>query len=434
MRNSRSIVVLAALLLIVSAQAMRAQDTKASDPGVSYPTGTWAVQDGINNSGLPAGNGAVASDQRMIGVPLLGRNDGNWSFITTFDAPGAGTDPGQGTYPNGINSLGAIVGWYVDASNVNHGFVRYPGGAITTIDVPGAGIGAGQGTVAQAINVEGAVTGMYFDANCLYHGFLRDRHGRITTFDAPGASTVGGLCATSTYWLVMQGTAAGNINAAGTITGIYTDPNGVGHVFLRAPNGTFTNFDAPGAGTGPVQGTWTSTFYGLNLVGEVSGWYVDSGSALHGFRRTAKGAVTTFDAPGAGTGAIQGTVSMSVNDAGEVTGFYLDGDSAFHGFVRSARGQLTTFDAPGVGTGFFQGTEPTANNPEGTIVGIATDTNNVNHGFLRAPCGALTIFDVPGAGAGAYQGTFANGNNPAGVIVGWYVDANGVYHGFLRKR
>jgi len=44
----------------------------------------------------------------------------------TFDAPGAGTDPGQGTTPNGIDAQGAVVGWYVDAGNVNHGFLRTP--------------------------------------------------------------------------------------------------------------------------------------------------------------------------------------------------------------------------------------------------------------------------------------------------------------------
>jgi predicted membrane protein len=352
--------------------------------------------------------------------------------IITFDAPGAGTGPGQGTTPNGIDSRGAIVGWYLDAGNVNHGFVRDPDGTITTIDVPGAGTGDNQGTVAEAMNASGAITGMYFDANCLYHGFLRDPDGGITTFDVPGAATVGGICTTGTVWLVMQGTAAGNINAAGTITGIYTDPSGVGHVFLRDPDGTFTTFDAPGAGTGAVQGTWSSTFYGLNPAGAISGWYLDSGNAVHGFLRTAKGKVTTFDVPGGGTGAIQGTVPLSLNPEREVTGFYLDGSSVFHGFLRSPRGKLTTFDVPGSGTGFFQGPLPYSNNPAGAITGTYTDTNNVNHGFLRAPDGKLTTFDVPGSGAGAYQGTVPYGNNAAGAITGNYIDANGVSHGFIR--
>jgi hypothetical protein len=44
--------------------------------------------------------------------------------ITTFDAPGAGTGPGQGTFSIGNNPSGAITGYYVDGSNVNHGFLR----------------------------------------------------------------------------------------------------------------------------------------------------------------------------------------------------------------------------------------------------------------------------------------------------------------------
>ena len=357
---------------------------------------------------------------------------GHKSKIIVFDVQGAGTGPGQGTIPIGIDSRGAIIGWYVDAGNVNHGFVRTRDGSITTFDVSGAGTGAYQGTVALGIDPAGAVTGMYFDANCLYHGFLRDPDGAITTIDAPGANRVGGQCSTSIWWLVMQGTAAHNINASGTITGIYTDAIGIGHIFLRDPDGTFTTFDAPGAGTEAVGGTWTATSYTLNPAGAITGWYVDSGMALHGYLRTAKGNIITFDVPGAGTGAIQGTVPLSLNPERAVAGFYLDVNSAFHGFLRSPRGKLTTFDVPGGGAGFFQGTYPVSINPAGAITGNYTDTNNVNHGFLRAPDGKLTTFDIPGAGGGAYQGTIPVGNNPAGVITGNYIDATGVSHGFLR--
>ena len=77
MRSSRSIVVLAVVLLIVSAQIMWAQKAKVWDLGV-YPGGTWAGLNGINDSGVAVGGGDVAGDQRMIGVPLFGRNAGNW--------------------------------------------------------------------------------------------------------------------------------------------------------------------------------------------------------------------------------------------------------------------------------------------------------------------------------------------------------------------
>jgi len=317
MRKLFSIMFSAVPLLIVSGQATWAQKVKVYQ--VVRRSMVWAT---------------LCLGVYMLGLAVsAGAQKGT---IITFDAPGAGTDPGQGTIPNGIDPQGAVVGWYVDAGNVNHGFLRTPDGRFTTIDVPGAG-------------------------------------------------TVGGYCATGTFWPLMKGTTAQNINAAGTITGIYTDPSGVGHVFLRAPHGTFTTFDAPGAGTGDVQGTWTTTFSALNPEGAISGWYIDASGAFHGYLRAPKGTVTTFNARGAGTGNFQGTVAMALNPERAVTGFYLDASNVFHGFLRAPDGKLTTFDVPGAGTGYFQGTYPANNNPAGAITGNYTDTNDVNHGFLRIP-------------------------------------------------
>jgi hypothetical protein len=59
--------------------------------------------------------------------------------ITTFDTPGAGTEPGQGTFPSGINLLGAITGFIRDANSARHAFVRAPDGAFTIFDDPAAG-------------------------------------------------------------------------------------------------------------------------------------------------------------------------------------------------------------------------------------------------------------------------------------------------------
>jgi hypothetical protein len=46
--------------------------------------------------------------------------------MATFEAPGAGNGTGQGTNAEGIDVEGDIVGYYVDASNVNHGFLLTP--------------------------------------------------------------------------------------------------------------------------------------------------------------------------------------------------------------------------------------------------------------------------------------------------------------------
>ena len=114
----------------------------------------------------------------------LGASDGPQNFsntallrsaptITTFDVPGAGTGPGQGTYAQGINPRETIVINYIDANDVNHGAFRAPDGAITMFDVPGAGTDPSQGTLPASNNPAGTITGSYIDATDVNHGFLR---------------------------------------------------------------------------------------------------------------------------------------------------------------------------------------------------------------------------------------------------------------------
>ena len=56
-----------------------------------------------------------------------------------------------------------------------------------------------------------------------------------------------------------QGTRAYSINPSGTITGFFTDSANVAHGYVRSNQGVITVFDAPGAGTGPGQGTFPFT-------------------------------------------------------------------------------------------------------------------------------------------------------------------------------
>lgn len=81
----------------------------------------------------------------------------------------------------------------------------------------------------------------------------------------------------------------GALSGAETIDGVISDTNNVPHVFLRAPDGKFTMFNAPGAGTGTKQGTRGDTLYGINQLGVITGMYVDSCGAAHRYG-TAPGA------------------------------------------------------------------------------------------------------------------------------------------------
>lgn len=353
-----------------------------------------------------------------------------------FDAPGAGMGAGQGTNPWGISAQGTIIGWYVDGDYALHGFLRTHQGDFTTFDASGAGIDASYGIFPVAINAKGEIAGAYMDASAVFHGFLRTPKGEFIQTDDLLAGINPGT-----------GTRVVNINSAGTIAGWSDDSANTNHIFIRDAHGAITEFYAPGAGQGDGQGTFMPTFYGLNPAGAIVGWYVDSLNVMHGYLRAPDGKFTPFDAPGAGTDSsvcagapaapgapplLVGTQALSLNPEGAVVGQYIDITCVSHGFLRGADGSITRFDPLGAGTGAGQGTFVVGNNPAGEVTGYYLDNNNVSHGFVRAKKGELTTFDVPGSGSGYLEGTYPFGDNPAGVIGGYYVDANGVQHGFVR--
>lgn len=224
--------------------------------------------------------------------------------IITFDAPGSV----GGTNVQDISPAGAITGFFLDANNVFTGYLRALDGTFKVFVAPGAGTASYQGTFPTSINAEGAIAGYYFDPTWADHGFLRSPDGVITTVDVPGAIY----------------TEAYNINAAGEIAGNYVDSSYVYQGFLLAPDGAFTTFSAPGAGMGTWQGTYTATVDALNQAGWVTGYFLDANSVSHGYVLAPDGAFSTFDAPGAGTGAYQGTSPSGINREGTVPGYYTD--------------------------------------------------------------------------------------------------------------
>src|SRR5438270_1478022 len=81
---------------------------------------------------------------------------------------------------------------------------------------------------------------------------------------------------------------------------------------LHAGAATFTNFDPPGSVfTYPVS---------INKSGVITGYYDDSNGVTHGFLRSSKGKIITFDAPG----AVGQTRPAAINDSGAIAGWYYD--------------------------------------------------------------------------------------------------------------
>ena len=142
-----------------------------------------------------------------------GTNDGVLNFsntpfvcprptIITFDAPGGGTGPGQGTITFAINPAGTISGRYADAGNAIHGIRAHAGRRNHHVRRSGRGDRAPARHSAlqhqpgrRDARATTTTRAMCFTVSCAV------RHGVITTFDIPGAGTGPG-----------QGTFAGNIN------------------------------------------------------------------------------------------------------------------------------------------------------------------------------------------------------------------------------
>jgi hypothetical protein len=168
--------------------------TMASSPYLSYcapfaigiaSCGTFAY----DNNDLGEIVGAY-TDQNIVSHGLLRLPNGQ---IISFDAPGAGLGLNQGTAAYAISNLGEIAGVLQDSNNVLHGFVRYPNGAFSTFDEPNAGTlanpsqGFFPGTLAWDINLRGTTAGIYIDANNVQHGFVRSPANKFTSFDPTGS-------------------------------------------------------------------------------------------------------------------------------------------------------------------------------------------------------------------------------------------------------
>jgi hypothetical protein len=295
---------------------------------------------------------------------------------------------------------------------------------ITSFSAPGAGTGAGQGTGGFGINPQGTVVGSYLDDGNVFHGYQCvsgcGTASTFTEYNAPGAGTAAN-----------QGTITFGINVFGVITGFLIDANNVSHGFVTtAPFKHFTILNEPDAGQGAGQGTTAGNIKPEG--GEIAGSYIDSSGVSHGFvtappYRT----FTSFDPKGSVSTLIP--VVSALNQEGEVTGTYVDAKGAFHGFVRAANGTITEYNVKGAGKGSGQGTEGSSISDLGTTTGNYIDSNGVNHGFLRLRSGHITTFNVTAAGQGSGQGTIPEGINLLGEITGQYVDSSGANHGFVRS-
>jgi hypothetical protein len=315
--------------------------------------------------------------------------------VATFDVPNS-----TYTHPVSINQAGQITGDFVDANGQQHSFVRERDGTLTTFDVPDSNDGQFQwhtyATLATSINAAGRIAGYYYldtvpPNGIRWHGFVRDRNGTFTTF------------AITDFVLTTA------INPAGEIIGSFDSGKpSPRSAFLRAPDGSITEFEAPNA-------TYTYAT-AINQAGLIVGqYYYYADATAHGFLRARDGTFITFDVSNS-------TFPTAIDPKGQTSGFYADGSYFYHGFLRGKDGTVATFDVTD-----STNTLPAAMNAVGQIAGVYLDASYHHHAFLREKDGTFVTFDVPNA-----TETYPTSMNAAGRITGWYSDASGV-HGFVRR-
>jgi hypothetical protein len=290
----------------------------------------------------------------------------------------------------GLNDGDVVTGGCADKKGI-HGFIRTADGAVTKFDAPGSGR---QGvTVAYAINNSGIVAGAFTDATGVQDGFVRASDGTITEF------------------VVVESfdTYIDGINAAGMIVGTYGAFNGPQNAYLRTADGTITEFAPPGS--------VDTTVGGVNDAGAIAGTYTDTSGAEHGYVRSPDGSFISFDDPAAGTV----TTANAINNRGMVAGLFWDANGAAHGFVRSVPGQFTNFDLPGETISRVAGI-----NKQGATAGTY---GNDEGGFLRAPDGTVSTFVPRGTGRPPINAPI--GINAKNSVAGWYMDKSAVERSYL---
>ena len=187
---------------------------------------------GINRNGRAAG---WCTDSNTGASDAFSYSKGKF---VTISPPGA-----TSTQAHGINDAGHIVGTFLDANKVQHGFLL-SGGKYKTLDVPGT-----TATNAWGINDQGLITLFAINGKGNYDSFLFDGTS-YTMIDVPGQS---------------QNFVA-EIDATGdrVYTVVDSGKNSHGALFLNLNGGTFTVFDDP-------KGKGTTEALGLNDNLEIVG-------------------------------------------------------------------------------------------------------------------------------------------------------------------
>jgi probable HAF family extracellular repeat protein len=196
------------------------------------------------------------------------------------------------------------------------------------------------------------------------------------------------------------------VNNKERTSGFYVDSANVTHGFTFGPPDNWLTVDYPG--------TAFNQLLSLNDMGQASGYYsLSANNSTPDFPYIYDefgGVFEVLTIPG----AVGGAQATGINNLGQVCGFWIDSSNVNHGFTLSA-GTFTSLDAP---NSTF--TQALGLNNKGQVVGVYTDQSNNMHGFVYKGKKFQTVDDPNGNGTM----TVVNGINDLGQLVGFYVDNN----------
>ncbi len=135
-------------------------DYQGTFTSVAYPKKPFNQLLGQNDYGQAAGYYSSNASGSDPDVPYVYDEDGG--VFEVYTIPGA-TGGAQAT---GINNAGNVCGFFIDSSNVSHGWLQIQG-HFTVLNYPGS-----TGTSASGLNNKGSVVGFWTDSSGGTHGFV----------------------------------------------------------------------------------------------------------------------------------------------------------------------------------------------------------------------------------------------------------------------
>jgi hypothetical protein len=274
---------------------------------------------GINSSGTIVGyfgSGAAGHPNKGYMVVGAATRPHTGHFISE-NFPGAAQ-----TQVTGLNANGVTVGFWSktnaanQANNANMGFYA-SGGAFHSVQFPTANNASPVIDQLLGVNDHGMAVGFYTNKQGRNRGYAYDiQTHQFTRVLPPGF--------TNNTSLQSPSLTATGINDFEDIAGFYTASSGATDGFMLMPGGTFTQLAYPGASSTMALGvSGTSEVVGVYTVG------TGNNASMHGFTwRQGRGFTSVSEPLGKNSTTING-----VDVKGDLVGFYTDAAGNTHGFL-----------------------------------------------------------------------------------------------------